>query len=125
LRRCQCLITNRGEIEGLLGRRGAVSDCRLLSEKYGISVIYKGGRRPTLVFEAGRKAASVPIFPVKAVDTLGAGDAFAGGIVSGIIMGMPLAAAARLANAAAAAKILHQGAQSMPHLEWIEKRFRL
>jgi ribokinase len=124
LRRCQYLITNRGELAGLLGASSAPAACKYLSKKYKLRVIYKGGRKPTLVFKDG-EAASVPIFKVTPLDTLGAGDAFAGGLVSGIINDMPLKDAARLANAAAAAKILHAGAQSMPHREWIEKRFKL
>jgi sugar/nucleoside kinase (ribokinase family) len=123
LRRCHYLITNRGEIEGLLGRRGAISDCRYLSKKYRLCVIFKGGRKPTMAFCPGKKEISVPIFKVKPVDTLGAGDAFAGGFVSGIMLGRTLKDCCRLANAAAASKILHAGAQSMPKMEWIRKRF--
>jgi sugar/nucleoside kinase (ribokinase family) len=50
----------------------------------------------------GREPALVPAYEVNVVDTTGAGDTWFGGLLTGLIKGMPLAQAGRLANRAAA-----------------------
>jgi sugar/nucleoside kinase (ribokinase family) len=56
----------------------------------------------------------VPGFPVKPLDTVGAGDAFAGGTLFGLTHGYPPAKAARWGNYLAARVVTHQGAR-WPH----------
>ena len=50
----------------------------------------------------GRRAVTVPAYSVNVVDTTGAGDTWFGGLLTGLIKGMPAEQAARLANRAAA-----------------------
>jgi sugar/nucleoside kinase (ribokinase family) len=50
----------------------------------------------------GGTSALVPAYQVNVVDTTGAGDTWFGGLLTGLIRGMPLARAGRLANRAAA-----------------------
>jgi len=50
----------------------------------------------------GRGAMTVPAYPIRVVDTTGAGDTWYGGLLTGLIQGMPLEQAGRLANRAAA-----------------------
>lgn len=54
----------------------------------------------------------VSAFPVKAVDTVGAGDAFNGGLAAALAVGMSLPQAVRQASAVAALSVTQAGAQS-------------
>lgn len=57
-----------------------------------------------------------PAQPVKAIDTVGAGDTFVGGLATGLAEGMSAADAVRLGQAAAAIAVSRSGVQSaMPH----------
>ncbi|MCS7207817.1 MAG: ribokinase [Dehalococcoidia bacterium] len=69
--------------------------------------------------------ALVPAFPVKAVDTVGAGDAFCGALTVALAEGMPLPEAVRFANAAGAVAVTKPGAQTaMPTREEVEHLLR-
>lgn len=52
----------------------------------------------------------IPAYPVKAIDTTGAGDAFLGGVLAGLRLGLPWDATGRLAAAAGAACAERMGA---------------
>jgi ribokinase len=57
----------------------------------------------------------VPAFPVQAIDTTAAGDAFNGGLAYGLGLGMSMAESIRYANAVAAISVTRMGAQpSLP-----------
>ncbi|MFM7425484.1 MAG: ribokinase [Elainella sp.] len=78
------------------------------------TVITKLGRRgafcvsPEATFE-------IPVFPVKAVDTVAAGDAFNGGLAAGLAAGLSLQQACHQAAAVAALSVTKAGAQpSLP-----------
>jgi sugar/nucleoside kinase (ribokinase family) len=74
-------------------------------------VIITLGKRGALVYEK-RETSRVPSFPTKeVVDTTGAGDAFASGVVSGMLRGFSWANAARYGNVVAALKIAYLGAR--------------
>jgi 5-dehydro-2-deoxygluconokinase len=63
----------------------------------------------------------VPGYPVEIYNTLGAGDAFAGGLIYGWVRGWGLYKAARLGNAAGAIVVTrHACANSMPTMEEVE-----
>ncbi|MGU9981430.1 PfkB family carbohydrate kinase [Phreatobacter sp. HK31-P] len=63
----------------------------------------------------------VPAFPVRAVDTLGAGDTWHGALAVALADGQPLALAVRFANAAAALKCTEFGGRKgMPPRERVE-----
>ncbi|HEX2907933.1 MAG TPA: ribokinase [Phototrophicaceae bacterium] len=63
----------------------------------------------------------VPTYPVKVVDTTGAGDAFNGGLAVALAEGQDLAAAVDFANATAALCVTRLGtAPSMPHRDEVE-----
>ncbi|MFK7913717.1 MAG: adenosine kinase [Pseudomonadales bacterium] len=59
----------------------------------------------------GKNSKTVAGYPVQAIDTNGAGDAFAGACLHGLISGMEPAIAARLGNHAAAAVVSQFGAR--------------
>jgi sugar/nucleoside kinase (ribokinase family) len=50
----------------------------------------------------GQRAVTAPAYKIDVVDTTGAGDTWFGGLLTGLIRGMPLEQAGRLANRAAA-----------------------
>lgn len=62
-----------------------------------------------------------PAFPVRAVDTLGAGDTWHGALAMGLAEGQPLAMAVRFANAAAALKCtVFGGRKGMPRRDQVD-----
>ncbi|MCX7045684.1 MAG: ribokinase [Candidatus Sumerlaeota bacterium] len=84
-------------------------------------VIVTRGAESTFVCEGG-KTSMVPTVAVKPVDTVGAGDTFAGALAVAIGEGRELLEAVRFANCAAALATLQPGAQtSMPRRAEVEK----
>ncbi|MEQ5789796.1 5-dehydro-2-deoxygluconokinase [Muricauda sp. NFXS6] len=84
-------------IETLLVKRGSE----------GVSIYSKDGSRE-----------DVPGFPVEVLNVLGAGDAFAGGFLYGLLQGWGLYKACRMANASGAQVVTKNGcANFMPTLE--------
>jgi 5-dehydro-2-deoxygluconokinase len=65
-------------------------------------VVRKEGSRGCTVFGRGEAPLNVPGFPVRVVSVLGAGDAFAGGLVTGRLRGLDWQESARLGNACGA-----------------------
>jgi sugar/nucleoside kinase (ribokinase family) len=61
-----------------------------------------------------RKIVRIPSFNVKCVDSTGAGDAFAAGLIYGIVKGLPLFSTGRLANWLASKVVTRFGARSFP-----------
>ena len=83
-------------------------------------VLKLGGRGAYIVLKDGTETA-IPAFPVKAVDSTAAGDAFNGAFATALMLGMDEAKAARFASAAAAISVTRQGAQSsMPDMEEVK-----
>jgi len=73
------------------------------------------GAQGSVTFD-GECVTRVPAAPVTVVSTLGAGDVFHGAVLAGILAGLALPAAARLASAAAAAACTALDGQSaIPH----------
>lgn len=105
------LIVNRGEA-ALIAGRPAAEDPELLAkmlQERGVPeiVITLGGDG---ALHAGERATRVPAFHVEPVDTVGAGDAFAGAFAAGIASNMPTETALRFAAAAGALATTKQGA---------------
>jgi ribokinase len=87
---------------------------RLLIEQGAAAVVITLGAQGALAVTVDA-AQHVPGFSVKAVDTTAAGDAFNGGLAIALADGMPLAEAARFANACGALAATRLGAQpSLP-----------
>lgn len=82
---------------------------------------------PTVIIKRGKEGAialtptdtlKIPAFPVKAVDTVAAGDAFNGGLAASLAEGLSFQDAAILASAVAALSVSQSGAQaSLPTRE--------
>ena len=67
---------------------------------------------------------SAPSYKVDVVDTTGAGDAYAAGLIVGLLTGMPLEKIPYFANAVSALKITKKGAMNVPTREEVEKFMR-
>ncbi len=84
----------------------AVNELKDIARSVNITL---GGRGSLVV--NGHDRAEVPGFPVRPVDTNGAGDIYAGACLSGWCQDMPARAAARFGNFAASRLILEYGAR--------------
>ncbi|VVB58684.1 putative sugar kinase [Candidatus Anstonella stagnisolia] len=124
LSRTKYLIVNKREIIALTKREDIFHACEEMAEKYGLTCIIKQGGSDTLLI-GERLHKRVPPFRVKCVDTIGAGDAFCAGFITGIMEKKPPADAVRFANAVAAAKVLFKGAQSLPSRKYVHERFKV
>lgn len=93
---------------------------RRLCARGARAVVVTLGEQGALVCD-GSTAAHFPAFPVKAVDTTAAGDAFTGALAVGLAAGGTLEQAIPLANAAAALTCTRRGAQdSLPARSAVE-----
>jgi sulfofructose kinase len=81
------------------------------------TVVITLGRQGSLGWD-GNKATFQEAFPVKAVDTTGAGDVYHGAYIYGLLQGWPMAECMRYASAVAAMKCREVGARKgIPRLE--------
>lgn len=121
--RVQLLIINTHELKAITGSE-SVAQAKRLGTQYDMQVVIKGGRKPATVCSP-RGCYFIPGFKVDVVDTLGAGDAFDAGIISGRLNKWSLVESVKLGHACAAAKCMHEGAQSMPMRKTILARFKI
>jgi ribokinase len=70
------------------------------------------GDQGALVVSTNGERTHIPAYPVKAIDTVAAGDAFVGAFAAALADGLNIEAAARLGNAAAAISVTRPGAQT-------------
>jgi len=85
------------------------------------TVVITLGERGCLI-KTEKETLEVPAFKVRAVDATGAGDAFNAGLITGILNQWDLRKAATFANAVAAIKITHTGAQAgLPTRKEVER----
>ena len=99
--------------------QAAISQSLLSAGPRGV-ILKMGGDGVYLASQDGLRA-SVPAFPVTAVDTTAAGDAFNGGFATALMLGKTPAESARFANAVAGISVTRPGAQaSMPSMAEVE-----
>jgi ribokinase len=113
------LTPNESEAAALAGfavtdANSAEQAARRLRERGARQVIIKMGGQGAYAFN-GQQGYFAPAFPVKAVDTVAAGDAFNGGLAVALSEGRPLETAVRWGMAAGAVAVTRPGAQpAMP-----------
>ena len=123
LQRVSWLTPNEVEAEALLNKPGACGSDPLHAAKELLklgprNVILKLGSRGCIVASADGTVDAIPAFPVDAIDTTAAGDAFSGGFAVGLMRGQTPKDSAIFASAVAAISVTRHGAQpSMPSNE--------
>lgn len=119
------LVPNEEEAAALAGVRpdgveGARAVARLLRERGARAVIVTLGEHGCLVAAEGEDC-RIAVPSVRAVDTVGAGDAFCGGMAVALSEGRDLMVAADWGCAAGAFAVTRPGAQgALPHREELE-----
>ena len=84
-------------------------------------VLLKLGAQGCMIAERGQPQQLIPAFPIEAVDSTAAGDAFNAAFAIGLLRGESPSESARFACAVAAISVSRHGAQpSMPTLEEVE-----
>jgi sugar/nucleoside kinase (ribokinase family) len=105
------ICPNLHEARGISGR-DTPEDCAAWLREHGVGrVAIKLGRDGAFAMDA-ETAEYVPPLVVDAKDETGAGDAFAAGLVHGLLQGWPLARAVRLGNVVGALSTTAVGASS-------------
>lgn len=103
-------ICNRWEAELITGLEDPVEAARSLSERGARAVVIKLGAEGCYLFEGGKEFL-IPALQIKnPLDTTGAGDAFAAGLISGLRQGLNLPGACRLGNQIGAEATTYLGA---------------
>lgn len=118
---CKPIVTlNRQEAEILAGRLQFPMDTEQLGKnwlaRWDAPLIVRQDKDGAWYFSemaCGQAAA----FPATVVDTIGAGDSHAGGVLAGLAAGWPLADAVTLGNAVASWVVSHRGGDCAPTRE--------
>jgi ribokinase len=116
LKNVDVLITTRVEVTRIIGHpeyefQKALEILRKkLKEKI---IVVKSGKDKTLTY-LDKKAFSVSTVPVKVVDTIGAGDAFAAGFLHKFLRKEKIEECVKFANACGALKVMKEGATGLP-----------
>lgn len=111
---------NEREVELTTGIADPAKAAEQLAKATG-GVLLRVGAEGCLIAGAGSDLTVIPGFPVKAVDSNGAGDNHIGAFISGLLDGMEPAAAARRANAAAAIAVTKMGPATGPTTKELEE----
>ncbi|MBI3679958.1 MAG: carbohydrate kinase family protein [Acidobacteria bacterium] len=120
------LFLNEDEARMLTGTSEPAQVARLLRDAGARCVALKQGSQGCAVFTSEGQW-RLPAFRVEAVDTTGAGDCFAGGFLAALERGLPIADAARVANAVGALNVQSLGGTSglrswEETLEWMRNQ---
>jgi len=114
------VIVNDYELE-LLRQKTGLRDEDILAKSEAL-IVTRGEHGSTVVSSSGR--VDVPaVTPRRIVDPTGVGDAYRGGLMKGLAVGLPVDTAARLGSVAATYALEHLGGQSHAYT-WGEFRTR-
>ena len=105
------LFCNEEEALALTGEEGPEAACSALGERVPSACVTCGPKGA--IVHAGGRRSHIPAVQVEAVDTTGAGDSFAGGVLFGVTHGFDLETSAKLGSYAAAQVVSRFG----PRLE--------
>lgn len=118
---CRPLVSlNRQEAEIAAERFGLRQDVEGLGaqwvKRFAAPLIVRHDKEGAWYFSA-QSSGCVPAFPTTVVDTIGAGDSHAGGMLAGLASGWSLADAVLLGNAVASWVVGHRGGDCAPFRE--------
>ncbi len=94
------------ELSGTQDLTAAIAYCKTIAKTFAITLGAKG----SIIFD-GEKLIDIEPFPVKAIDTVGAGDMYAGAVLYGITNGLDWTNAGRLGSLASAQVVTTLGAR--------------
>ena len=103
------VIVNDYELELLRQKTGLGEDDILATSQ---ALIVTRGEAGSSVITRGGRSDVPAVRPDRIVDPTGVGDAYRGGLMKGIVMGLPYEAAARIGSVAATYALEHLGGQS-------------
>jgi sugar/nucleoside kinase (ribokinase family) len=109
------ISANRAEAEALTGIPDPATAAKALAQRPGGAVVRDGERGAWLALP-GSSAIHIPPYPVRAVDTNGAGDTHVGSFIAMLAQGHDPVESCRLANIAAALSITRDGPATAPTL---------
>ncbi|MCU0826429.1 MAG: PfkB family carbohydrate kinase [Tabrizicola sp.] len=109
------ISANRAEAATLTGQSDPARAARQLADRPGGAVVRDGAQGAWLA-TPGAQAVHLPAFPVRVVDTNGAGDTHVGAFIAALAAGHPPVESCRLANIAAALSITRAGPATAPNL---------
>ncbi|MDR1988952.1 MAG: carbohydrate kinase family protein [Acidobacteriaceae bacterium] len=109
LKGASVLICNDYEYE-ILKQKTELSEADLLAQ-VDVLVVTRGEHGSSIITRDGRHDVAV-VVPSRIVDPTGVGDAFRGGLMKGIALGLPYDVAAQLGSVAATYCLEHLGGQS-------------
>ena len=112
LRDTDIFLPSLSEVEFITGEKGEKAIEAILELGPSIIGITHGAEGSTLITKDGKFSA--PSYKVNVVDTTGAGDSYAAGIITGLLTNMPLEKIPYFANAVSALKITKKGAMNIP-----------
>jgi sugar/nucleoside kinase (ribokinase family) len=101
------VIGNATEVVELTGTADVLEAARIMSEWTDVAAITMDAEGSILVAEGEHHR--IPVFPVKAVDTTGAGDMYAAGLLHGLTHGLSMPATGRLASFVAGRVVANLG----------------
>ena len=114
------LLLNEEEVELITGERNLVKAAERLKEM-GVSLIgIKLGSKGCIVV-SGHEMTHCPAFNLKAIDIVGAGDAFNAGFIYGYLKNWNTERIGIFANAVGGLKVTRRGASSSPSIEEVIK----
>jgi len=104
------VFLNAEEARALTGHEDAVKAAHTVTDDFGVAtVVVKRGKHGSVVLHEG-VLHHIAVHPVDAIDTTGAGDAYAGGFLYGLTHGMPIDRAGQLASSVAGLTVAQIGA---------------
>jgi len=115
------VICNDYELE-LLGKKTGLSETGILAHA-GALVVTRGEHGSSVYTRGGDRVDVAPVAPRRIVDPTGVGDAFRGGLMKGLALGLPYDVCARLGSVAATYALEHLGGQSHAYT-WDEFKSR-
>jgi len=115
------VICNDYEFE-LLGQKTGMREADVLAQAKAL-VITRGEHGSSVYTPDGRRVDVAAVAPHRIVDPTGVGDAFRGGLMKGLALGLPYDICARLGSVAAAYALEHLGGQSHAYT-WNEFKVR-
>ncbi len=108
-RGARVVIVNDYELE-LLKQKTGLSESDLIAQSEAL-IVTRGEHGSSVLTARGRTDVAA-VKPYRIVDPTGVGDAFRGGLMKGIALGLPYAAAARIGSVAATYALEHLGGLS-------------